>query len=176
MTPQVTVSTNTLRSTSTPVIISDALSSAFDSTIIGQPAPDFTLPTLDGGTLTLSDLRGQPILINFWASWCEPCRVETPLLVEAYRRYESRGLVILGLNLTEEDTLEAVQAFVNEFNVPYPILLDNGPEVSHSVYDVIGLPTSVFVDRGGNVKRVVVGAIADTEIDLYIAEIVNEDE
>ena len=84
--------------------------------------------------------------------------------------------MILGVNLTEEDTLEEVQAFVNEFNVSYPILLGNGPEVGHSLYDVIGLPTSVFVSRTGVVKRVVVGAITETQIDPYIAEIISEDE
>ena len=145
------------------------------SIVVGQSAPDFTLPTLEGGEVTLSELRGLAILINFWASWCEPCRVETPLLVSAYRRYADEGLVVLGLNLTEQDRLEDVQAFVSEFDVSYPVLLDDGPEVSHNLFNLIGLPMSVFVDRRGTVKRVIVGAIMDTEIDRYIAEIIGED-
>lgn len=143
---------------------------------IGQPAPDFTLPRLDGGEFTLSDMRSQPVIINFWASWCIPCLEETPLLVDAYHRYSDEGLVVVGINFTEQDTREAAQAFVNEFNVSYPIVLDYGHDVSHGAYNIIGLPVSLFLDRSGLVKRVIVGPIADTEIDLYIAEIMGEDD
>lgn len=174
--PQETRFASSEASLSTPVVISDSQPSALGGELIGQPAPDFTLPTLDGGEITLSDLRGQPVLINFWASWCAPCWVETPLLVDAYHRYADEGLVVLGVNLTEQDTLEEARAFVSEFDVSYPILLDDGPEVSHNLYNLIGLPMSVFVDRRGIVKRVIVGAIMDTEIDRYIAEIMGEDD
>lgn len=143
---------------------------------VGQLAPDFTLPTLEGGEITLSELNGQAVLINFWASWCVPCRVETPLLVDAYHRYADEGLVVLGLNLTEQDRLEEVQAFVSEFDVSYPVLLDDGTEVSHNLYNLFGLPMSVFVDRSGIIKRVIVGAIMDAEIDRYIAEIMGEND
>jgi len=174
--PQETPFFSSEASLSTPVVISDLQPSALGGELVGHPAPDFTLPTLDGGEITLSDLRGQPVLINFWASWCAPCRVETPLLVDTYHRYADEGLVVLGVNLTEQDTLEEARAFVNEFDVSYPILLDDGPEVSHNLYNLIGLPMSVFVDRSGVVKRVIVGAIMDTEIDRYIAEIMVEDD
>ena len=105
-----------------------------------------------------------------------PCLEETPLLVDAYHRYADEGLVVVGINFTEQDTREAAQAFVNKFNVSYPIVLDYGHDVSHGTYNILGLPLSIFVDRSGLVKRVVVGAIADTEIDLYIAEIMGEDD
>ncbi len=155
----------------TPVSIADTEMQSSDGGLVGQPAPDFTLPTLNGDEISLSNFRGQPVLINFWASWCEPCRIEMPMLINAYQRYSADGLVILGLNVTEQDTIEFVNSFVNEFVVPYPILLDQGEEVSHEDYRLIGLPMSVFIDRAGIVKRVVIGALRDDEIDLFIGEI-----
>lgn len=155
----------------TPVNIADTEMSSSDGGLVGQPAPDFTLPTLNGDEISLSNFRGQPVLINFWASWCEPCRIEMPMLINAYQDYSDEGLVILGLNVTEEDTLEAVNSFVDEFGVPYPILLDQVDHISHDDYRLIGLPMSIFIDRAGVVKRVVIGALREDEIDPYIAEI-----
>lgn len=155
----------------TPISIADTELPSSDAELVGQPAPDFTLPTLNGDEISLSDFRGQPVLINFWASWCEPCRIEMPILINAYQRYSADGLVILGLNVTEEDTIEGASSFVDEFAVPYPILLDQLEHVSHDDYMMIGLPMSVFIDQTGIVKRVVIGALRDDEIDLYIAEI-----
>lgn len=143
---------------------------------IGQYAPIFTLPTLSGDTITLSDLRGQAVLINFWASWCPPCRAEMPLLVTAYERYASDGLVILGLNVTEQDSLEAINTFVEEFAVPFPILLDEPGHVSNDSYGLVGLPMNVFLDREGIVRRLVFGALSPDEIDTYISEILNSAE
>lgn len=143
---------------------------------IGQYAPIFTLPTLSGDTITLSDLRGQAVLINFWASWCPPCRAEMPLLVTAYERYASDGLVILGLNVTEQDSLEAINTFVQEFAVPFPILLDEPGHVSNDSYGLVGLPMNVFLDREGIVRRLVFGALGPDEIDTYISEILNSAE
>ncbi len=160
--------------TPTPIIIGSSSSGGFGGVLIGQSAPDFTLPTLEGGLITLSELRGQPILINLWASWCPPCRLEMPLLINVYQRYQGEGLVILGLNVTEQDSLEAVNAFVEEFDVPFPVLLDEAGHVSNDAYGMIGLPMSVFVDRNGIVKRVVLGALVSNEVDGYIAEIMSQ--
>ncbi|MBN8590606.1 MAG: TlpA family protein disulfide reductase [Anaerolineae bacterium] len=153
------------------VLLGQTNSSTFVS--IGNYAPGFTLPTLTGDTITLSDLRGQPVLINFWASWCPPCRAEMPLLVTAYERYASDGLVILGLNVTEQDSLEAINTFVEEFAVPFPILLDEPGHVSNDSYGLVGLPMNVFLDREGIVRRLVFGALSPDEIDPYISEILN---
>ncbi|MBI2844922.1 MAG: redoxin domain-containing protein [Chloroflexi bacterium] len=134
----------------------------------GAPAPDFTLDTLDGGQVTLSDLRGQAVVINFWTSWCGPCRIETPLLVETYNKYREQGLVILGLNITKLDNLDDVKAFVEEFTVLYPIPLDKTGEVSQD-YQVLGLPTTFFVDRQGIIRKIYTGLLNESLIDDFLS-------
>lgn len=138
---------------------------------VGVPAPDFTLTTLDGAsTVSLSQLRGQPVLINFWASWCLPCRTETPDLERAYQKYRAQGLVVLGINSAAQDTLEAATDFVKEFKVTYPQLWDEADAVLQA-YSVLGLPTSLFVNREGRVQRVKSGALSAAQIDEFVGEI-----
>ena len=139
--------------------------------VAGAPAPDFTLQTLDGGKVTLSEYRGQPVLINFWASWCVPCRVETPELVRVYETYKTEGLVVLGVNLTSQDSLSEVQAFVQEFKMTYPVLLDDTGKVSEGLYRVRGIPLSTFVNRAGLITRLKLGAMTRAQIDEYVGEI-----
>jgi thiol-disulfide isomerase/thioredoxin len=99
-------------------------STARSSPLVGKQAPDFTLSTFDGAEVSLSQFHGQPVLVNFWASWCLPCREEMPELVRSYESHKAEGVMILGLNLTYSDTVPEVQAFVNEFNITFPVLLD----------------------------------------------------
>jgi cytochrome c biogenesis protein CcmG, thiol:disulfide interchange protein DsbE len=141
------------------------------SPLVGKPAPDFTLSTLDGTEISLSKYSGQPVLINFWASWCLPCREEMPELVRSYEAHKAEDLMILGVNLTYSDPFPDVQAFANEFNVTFPVLLDEDGTVSQKLYPVIGLPTSVFINRDGIIARVQVGKMTGQQIDQYIAEI-----
>lgn len=136
----------------------------------GQLAPNFSLKTLDGSQITLSDLRGQPVLINFWASWCGPCRREMPELIRVYANYRDKGFIVLALNLTHQDTLPAVAAFVEEFRIPFPVLLDEAGEVT-KLYQLRGIPVSVFVDRTGVVRRVYTGAMTGEQLDQFVAEI-----
>jgi peroxiredoxin len=141
--------------------------------VAGAPAPDFTLKTLGGDKVTLSHYRGQPVLINFWASWCVPCRVETPELVRAYEAHQAHGLVILGVNLTSQDSLSAVKAFVQEFKMTYPVPLDETGDVSDGLYRLRGIPLSVFVNRAGLITRLNLGAMTRTQIDEFVGEILN---
>ena len=116
---------------------------------IGQPAPDFTLAARDGATVSLSDLKGQVVLINFWATWCGPCRKEMPLLEQLHQRYERLGFTLLGVNV-EENSGDA-EHFLKETPVTFPILWDPENRVSQ-MYDVSAMPSTVLVDRQGNVR------------------------
>jgi len=122
----------------------------------GFLAPDFTLDTLQGEKVTLSHLRGKIVVVNFWATWCLPCRKETPALEKAYEQYEDSGIVILGVNLTNQDSVSDVESFVQEFKLTYPILLDRDGSVSN-LYQIEGLPTTFFINREGIIRTVIVG-------------------
>lgn len=115
----------------------------------GYQAPDFTLTDINGKTVKLSDLRGKKIVINFWASWCPPCRAEMPDLVKKSEIYKDK-VVFLGVNLTntEGGDLESVRNFLQEFNVKYQILLDKNGDVA-KLYQAIAIPTTVTVDSNG---------------------------
>ena len=117
---------------------------------IGDLAPDFTAPTQDGSTVTLSDLRGQPVVLNFWATWCPPCRAEMPDLVAAYEAHKDNGLVIVGVN--EQDDEDKALAFMEQYGIEFPVLLDSRGDLA-SLYTARGLPTTFFIDRDGNVAE-----------------------
>jgi len=112
-------------------------------------APDFTLKSSSGENLRLSEFRGEVVMINFWASWCGPCRQEMPLLDELYSQYKPMGFTILGVNV-EEDPAQAKQ-MLKATPVNFPVLFDNQSEVS-KLYNVVAMPSTVLVDRDGNVR------------------------
>jgi thiol-disulfide isomerase/thioredoxin len=113
------------------------------------PAPNFTLVDGDGNPVSLADLKGQIVLINFWASWCGPCREEMPLLEQIHQRYEPLGFTLLGVNV-EENSSDAVN-WLKDRPVSFPILFDPDNGVS-KLYDVVAMPSTVIVDREGNVR------------------------
>ncbi len=113
------------------------------------PAPDFALKTRDGENTRLSEHRGEVVMINFWASWCAPCRQEMPLLEELYTRYQPLGFTILGVNV-EEDSSQAL-AMLEDIPVSFPVLLDTQSSVS-KLYNVVAMPTSILIDRDGNMR------------------------
>jgi thiol-disulfide isomerase/thioredoxin len=135
----------------------------------GLPAPEIKLRTLTGGSVTLSKLRGRPVVVSFWGTWCPPCRVEFPELVKAHRSHVSAGLVVLGVNgRDKERNTKAVQQFVDEFSVPFEIALDVRG-VARRAYRLVGLPTTVFIDSAGIVKRVHTGPIREEDLERGIA-------
>ena len=122
----------------------------------GFAAPDFILDLLGGGKVTLSDLRGKPIVVNLWASWCPPCRAEMPAIEKVYQDYKDLGLVVLGVNTTNQDSEADAATFVRQYGLTFPIPLDRDGSVSVR-YALRGLPTTFFIDREGIIRSVVVG-------------------
>lgn len=133
--------------------------------VVGAPAPDFELATLDGESVRLSDLRGQVVALNFWATWCVPCRAEMPLLDAALEKYADAGLVILGIDADEPASL--VADFRDEFGLTFPLLLDPGAEVQQ-LYRVRGYPTTFFVDREGIIRAQQVGIMSESQLERYL--------
>ncbi len=137
-------------------------------TRVNRAAPDFTLTTFKGTTISLQDLRGKPVVINFWASWCPPCRVEAPLIERTWRAYKKRGLIFLGVNI--QDRKEDALNYIREFAITYP----NGPDPTGEIsidFGVSGLPVTFFVSSKGEVVRRWVGAIEKSALISAIEEI-----
>ncbi len=128
-----------------------AASSLASSGLTGQPAPDFALKSSNGENLRLSEYRGDVVMINFWATWCGPCRQEMPLLDELYTRYQRVGFSLLGVNI-DDDSRKAMN-MVAELGVSFPVLFDSRKEVS-KLYKVSAMPVTVLVDREGTVRHV----------------------
>src|SRR5210317_1192589 len=128
-----------------------AASSLASSGMEGQPAPDFALKSSTGENLRLSEFRGDVVMINFWATWCGPCRQEMPLLDDLYSRYQRVGFSLLGVNI-DDDSRRAMQ-MVEELGVDFPVLFDEAKEVSR-LYEVEAMPVTVLVDREGTVRYV----------------------
>ena len=119
--------------------------------MVGQPAPDFALKSLGGENLRLSEFRGEVVMINFWATWCGPCRQEMPLLDELYRRYKKVGFRLLGVNI--DDDLRSAVKMVDVLGVSFPVLLDERKQVSR-LYDVNAMPATLLIDRSGIVRYI----------------------
>ncbi|NKB99221.1 MAG: redoxin domain-containing protein [Pseudomonadales bacterium] len=116
---------------------------------VTEQAPDFTLKSLEGSNLRLEEYRGQVVLLNFWASWCGPCRQEMPILDRLHQRYEDTGFAVLGVNV--EGEIAPAQKIVDKTNVTFPVLIDEGQSVSE-LYDLEAMPSTVVIDRDGVVR------------------------
>lgn len=127
------------------------LSLAASADIVGQPAPDFALRSMKGPSVRLSEHLGEVVVINFWATWCGPCRQEMPLLDELFVKYQRAGLVLLSVNIDE--TPDPAIEMAQTLKVSYPVLFDTRKEVSRA-YDVGSMPVTVLVDRAGVVRYV----------------------
>ena len=122
----------------------------------GFLAPNFELKTLEGETIRLSELRGQAVLVNLWATWCPPCRAEMKTLETVYNDYKDRGFTILAVNMTYQDDPLAVMPFVENQGLTYPILLDKTGDVAKA-YQLKSLPSSFFINRDGTINEVIIG-------------------
>jgi peroxiredoxin len=118
---------------------------------MNEPAPDFTLKSRQGDNLRLEDFRGQVVMLNFWASWCGPCRQEMPLMDDIYQQYKDLGFTVLAVNVDENR--DEAHRFLDKVPVTYPILYDPESQVSEQ-YNVQAMPTTVMIDRNGNARFV----------------------
>ncbi len=134
----------------------------------GQLAPDFEMQFGDGSRSRLSDWVGKPVVLNFWATWCAPCREEMPEFVAAFDRYQDDGLVILGVNAQE--TASQAAEFMAEYGVDFPVALDTRGDVQQ-LYNVRGLPTTVFIDREGRIVERWAGLLTEPVLEEFLAEI-----
>jgi cytochrome c biogenesis protein CcmG/thiol:disulfide interchange protein DsbE len=134
------------------------------------PAPNFTLSLFDGGEITLAELRGRVVVVNFWASWCIPCRKEAPALEKAWREYRDDGVSFIGVNV--KDVRSKALAFIEEFDITYP----NGPDdpygrISRS-FRVYGLPETFLMAKDGEIAKRFIGAITEDELGAILDQLV----
>lgn len=141
--------------------------------ILGKstPAPDFTLDTLDGKSVRLSDLRGKAVLLNFWATWCGPCKIETPWLVEMQNQYGNQGLQVVGIAM-DDSGKDEIEKFAKDMGVNYPVLL--GKEAVGDAYGgVPALPESFFIGRDGKIVDRIIGLKGRGDIEDSVKKALN---
>ncbi|MDE3200152.1 MAG: TlpA family protein disulfide reductase [Acidobacteriota bacterium] len=150
----------------------------YKSPLMDKPAPAFTLQNLKGQKVSLADYKGKALLINFWATWCGPCKLETPWLVELRNQYASKGFEVLGVSAEGDDYTpadkagwakdkDAIQQFVAKNKVPYPVLM-GGDSIAAAYGGVDAMPTSFYVDRSGKIVATQMGITSKDEIESKI--------
>jgi peroxiredoxin len=142
-----------------------------EAPLVGHLAPDFSLPTADSHSHSLGTYRGQPVVLNFWATWCAPCRIEMPHLQTASENFNGR-VAFLGVN--DGEGLSLVTDFADELGLTYPLLLDDGRSVS-LLYDIRSLPTTLFINRDGTVAEVIIGTINQAVLEDRIEKLLEAD-
>lgn len=140
-----------------------ALAASREEPRIGDAAPAFTLEGMDGGSYSLDKFRGKPVVLNFWASWCGPCRDEAPLLTKLYGEYGSK-LQIVAVNLTDVDSEKSAREFASAYGFEFPVLLDENGKAADS-YRIRPIPTTFFIDAKGVIQDGVLGAMTWDELD-----------
>ena len=136
---------------------------------VGKLAPDFELDTLDGQTVVLSQLRGRPVVVNFWATWCGPCRHEMPFLQQVYEDWPGEELVVMTINVAESSS--KVSQFMQSYELSFPVLLDSDGNVTQS-YNVTGIPTTFFIDKFGFIEEIKIGSFqSQAEIETILSRL-----
>ena len=139
---------------------------------VGELAPDFQLPNLEGQSISLSHFRGKPVLVNFWASWCPPCRYEMPFIQEIFddKEWSDKGLVILAVDIGESPS--TVENFMQSYNLTFQALLDISQEVALE-YNIRGIPTTFLIDKDGIIQAIKVGAFSSkADIENSLSKII----
>lgn len=157
----------TFTTLSTPIIAQIPAGEFSGAPQVGDQAPDFALTDLDGNIISLADLRGRPVIINFWATWCAPCRLEMPELQAAYQRYQANELAILAIN--REETAEEVAAYFQELQLTFPPLLDEKAVIAN-LYQIFNMPTTYFVNPDGLVAAIHHGPLSQKLLDNYLSQ------
>lgn len=147
-----------------------AATSLASSGLTGQSAPDFALKSSSGENLRLSEFRGDVVMVNFWATWCGPCRAEFPEFQKAAVDNADR-LVIIGVNNTAADQADLIPDFLAEFGITFPIVLDTADGATVEAYRVLGLPTTIFIDSNGIINEVFIGPLNKAYIESKITEL-----
>ncbi len=147
------------------LLLSAACAPAATVARLGGPAPEFALPRLDGSTVRLADFKGRPVVINFWATWCAPCREEMPVIQEVYERYRERGLAVVAINMEEPEGV--VRRLVEQGGFTLTFARDaDGAQVKR--YNVTSAPTTYFIGADGIIRDVKLGAVTQADLDTKV--------
>ncbi len=147
----------------------EELATALEGSQAGNLSSNFQLSSLDGKTVSLRDLRGSPVMLNFWATWCGPCRIEMPYLQQIYEKWRDKGLILLTINLSE--TTFKVQQFMQDNSLSFPVLLDSNGEVGRK-YNITAIPTTFFINKYGIIRERKLGSFISVEaIESSLAKI-----
>jgi len=140
--------------------------------LIGKPAPDFNFQVTEGQSFSLSTLQGGPVLLNFWATYCGPCRVEMPYLQQIWDEWQGAGLIVLAINISESPS--EVESFMQSQGLSLPVLLDSEGAIAYK-YGILNIPTTFFIDSEGIVQHIKVGSFSSAaEIESILKEVQNE--
>lgn len=150
------------------LIVNNALG---EVSVKGAPAPDFSLGLFDGTDTQLSQLKGKVVMVDFWSSWCPPCREEAPILAEVYPRYRERGVEFVGVAIW--DSAEDARRFVQQFGIPYPNGLDEKGVIAID-YGVTGIPEKYFIDREGRVVRKFIGPMTTKTLEEILERLLTQ--
>jgi peroxiredoxin len=131
---------------------------------VGDQAPDFVLTSLDGKTYQLSELRGQGVFLNFWGTWCPPCKEEMPYMENQYQVFKDRGVEIIAVDIDESEL--AVKSFVDRYGLTFPVVIDEGEVVN--AYDIGPLPTTFLIDENGKIVKKITGRMDEADIKRYM--------